>query len=113
MSTQPKKMNKTEFIAFMTEQGHNHKHSGHKSLTKADAEKALNWVLEAMSGAIKNHYSINVTGYFSLGAQERKSREGRNPKTGAKMTIPAYRQPVFKAGSKLKEACNPASHKKK
>jgi len=110
MSTQPNKMNKTEFIAFMTEQGHHHKHSAHKALTKADAEKALNWVLESMVQAIKDN-NVNFTAYFSFGHQKRKAREGRNPKTGAKMTIPAYNQPVFKAGSKLKEACNP-NHKK-
>lgn len=106
MSTQPKKMNKTEFIAFMTKHGHHHKHQGHKSFTKADAEKALNWVLESIISATKHQHSVNITGFGSFGIQSRKSREGRNPKTGAKMTIPAYKQPVFKAGSKLKEACN-------
>lgn len=113
MSTQPKKMNKTEFVAFMTEQSHNNKHSANKSLTKADAEKALNWVLESVISATKHHHSINITGFGSFGIQSRKAREGRNPKTGAKMTIPAYTQPVFKAGSKLKEACNPKQGNKK
>ncbi len=105
MRTQPKKMNKTAFIAFMTEHGHHHKHQGHKSFTKADAEKALNWVLESIISATKHQHSVNITGFGSFAIQSRKSREGRNPKTGSKMTIPAYKQPVFKAGSKLKEAC--------
>ena len=111
MSTQPKKMNKTDFVAFMTEQGHNHKHSAHKTLTKADAEKALNWVLDSIISATEKDQSVNITGFGSFGIQSRNAREGRNPKTGAKMIIPAYKQPVFKAGSKLKEACNEHKHK--
>lgn len=107
MSTQPKKMNKTEFIAFMTKHGHHHhKHQRYKSFTKADAEKALNWVLESIISATKHQHSVNITGFGSFGIQSRKSREGRNPKTGTKMTIRAYKQPIFKAGSKLKAACN-------
>ncbi|HJD55182.1 MAG TPA: HU family DNA-binding protein [Rickettsia endosymbiont of Pyrocoelia pectoralis] len=101
---EPKKMNKTEFVTFMTE--HSHHHKGTKALTKADAEKALNWVLDSIVNATKHHHNINITGFGSFGIHHRKSRDGRNPKTGAKMTIPAYNQPVFRAGSKLKEACN-------
>jgi DNA-binding protein HU-beta len=49
---------------------------------------------------------INLVGFGSFSVQKRAAREGRNPKTGAKMRIEAYNQPVFKAGKKLKDACN-------
>ncbi|AFE54024.1 DNA-binding protein HU [Rickettsia typhi str. B9991CWPP] len=101
-----KKMNKTEFIAYMTEHCHNNKHAAHKTLTKADAEKALNLVIDSVISAIKSKHNVNLTGFGSFEIHHRKAREGRNPKTGAKMTIDAYNQPTFRAGRKLKEACN-------
>ncbi|BDU60217.1 DNA-binding protein HU [Candidatus Rickettsia kotlanii] len=103
---EPKKMNKTEFIAFMTDHSHNHKHASHKTLTKVEAEKALNLVLDSVISAIKSHHNINITGFGSFEIHHRKAREGRNPKTGAKMKIDAYNQPTFRAGRKMKEACN-------
>ncbi|MCC8419011.1 MAG: HU family DNA-binding protein [Rickettsia endosymbiont of Glossina mortisans submortisans] len=90
-------MNKTEFVNFIAESN---------KIPKTEAEKALNLVLESIRKAIKGHHNINITGFGSFEIHHRKAREGRNPKTGAKMKIDAYNQPTFRAGSKLKEACN-------
>jgi DNA-binding protein HU-beta len=90
-------MNKSELINFMSELTGN---------SKVDAEKALNWVVDSMIAAITRKNSINLVGFGSFHIQERKAREGRNPKTGQSMHIPAYNQPVFRAGKKMKDACN-------
>lgn len=98
-------MNKTELINLMVEHGHSKNPTG-KTLTKTEAEKTLNWVTESIIQALKQGQGVNLIGFGSFEVQQRKARDGRNPKTGAKMTIPAYKQLVFRAGSKMKEACN-------
>jgi DNA-binding protein HU-beta len=90
-------MNKSEFIAFMTEGS---------DKTRTEAEGALNFVIDSVLRAIANKKSVNLVGFGSWTIAKRKERDGHNPKTGAKMKIPAYNQPVFKAGQKLKDACN-------
>lgn len=90
-------MNKTEFVSFIA------KHSG---ISKADAERSLKAFTEGVLEAFKKDKSVNLIGFGTFKILERKAREGRNPKTGQKMRIAAYRQPSFKAGKKLKEASN-------
>jgi DNA-binding protein HU-beta len=90
-------MNKGELVAFMAH------HSGG---SKADAERALNLVVESVLKALKKGNDINLVGFGSFNIRKRAARDGRNPKTGQKMRINAYKQPVFRAGKKMKEACN-------
>jgi len=90
-------MNKADFVSFMA--------SAHNS-SKADAERALNMVIDSITGAMQKGDSVNFIGFGSFEVQNRNAREGRNPKTGEKMNIPAYKQPIFRAGKKLKDACN-------
>jgi DNA-binding protein HU-beta len=90
-------MNKGELISLMAELSGN---------SKADAERALNSVTDSIIMALSKGHDINLVGFGSFQVQDRKAREGRNPKTGEKMKIEAYRQPVFKAGKKMKDACN-------
>lgn len=90
-------MNKGELVTLMAD------HSGH---SKADAERALNLVVDSVLAALKEGHDINLVGFGSFHIQKREAREGRNPKTGEKMHIKAYKQPVFRAGKKMKEACN-------
>ena len=90
-------MNKGELISLMAEG---------KGDSKAEAEKALNWVTNSIIDAISKGHDINLIGFGSFQIQKRAAREGRNPKTGEKMHIKAYNQPVFKAGKKIKDACN-------
>lgn len=90
-------MNKAEFVSFIS--------SAH-NCSKSEAEKSLNIVVESFMDAMSKGESVNLVGFGSFAVQERNAREGRNPKTGEKMHIPAYKQPVFKAGKKLKDSCN-------
>ncbi|HJD57374.1 HU family DNA-binding protein [Candidatus Tisiphia endosymbiont of Ptychoptera albimana] len=89
-------MNKGELVALMAEKGH----------SKNDAEKALTWVVDSVLKALSRGEDVNLVGFGSFHIQSRAAREGRNPKTGEKMHIAAYKQPVFRAGKKMKEACN-------
>ena len=89
-------MNKGELVALMAEKGH----------SKVEAEKALTWVVETVLTALGRGEDINLVGFGSFHIQSREAREGRNPKTGEKMRIAAYKQPVFRAGKRMKEACN-------
>lgn len=90
-------MNKSEFVNFIAEHG---------KISKVDAEKSLNLITESVMGALKKGHDIQLVGFGSWAVQQRNAREGRNPKTGEKMHIAAYKQPVFKAGKKMKESCN-------
>ncbi|WPY01058.1 HU family DNA-binding protein [Candidatus Trichorickettsia mobilis] len=90
-------MNKGELISLMAELSGN---------SKADAERALNNVTDSVIMALSKGHDINLVGFGSFQVQNRQAREGRNPKTGEKMHIAAYKQPVFKAGKKMKDACN-------
>jgi DNA-binding protein HU-beta len=90
-------MNKAEFVGFIAEVG---------GLSKADAERSLNLITESVMQALHKGLDINLVGFGAFHVQKRDAREGRNPKTGEKMRIAAYKQPVFRAGKKLKETCN-------
>ncbi len=90
-------MNKGELIALMAEKSKE---------SKVYAEKALNLVIDSIIAAVREGNNINLVGFGSFQIQKREAREGRNPKTGEKMHIKGYYQPVFKAGNKIKEACN-------
>lgn len=90
-------MNKAEFVSFM---------AAANNCSKADAERGLNMVVDSFMAAMAKGDSVNLVGFGSFDVQKRSAREGRNPKTGEKMHIAAYNQPVFRAGKKLKDACN-------
>lgn len=90
-------MNKSEFVALIAE---------NSDIPKAEAERALNLVTENIIKALHKGKGINLVGFGSFNVLKRKARKGRNPKTGAPMDIKAFNQPGFKAGKKLKDACN-------
>jgi DNA-binding protein HU-beta len=90
-------MNKGELVALLSSKG---------GVSKADAERSLNLVTEGIIAALGKGQDISLVGFGSFKVQKRKAREGRNPKTGAKMQIAAYKQPVFRAGKGMKDACN-------
>lgn len=78
--------------------------AGKADLTKADAEKAINAVLETVEEELSRENEVQITGFGSFKITHRAAREGRNPQTGEAMTIPATKTPNFSAGNKLKEA---------
>jgi DNA-binding protein HU-beta len=73
-------------------------------LSKKDAGAAVDAVLRTIEGALGSGEEVNFTGFGKFHVAERGAREGRNPRTGATMTIAASRVPRFTAGSGLKKA---------
>jgi DNA-binding protein HU-beta len=75
-------------------------------LTKADAGRALDGMIDAITTALKNGETVSLVGFGSFGVKERAERQGRNPQTKKPITIKAARIPSFKAGKALKDAVN-------
>ncbi len=73
-------------------------------LTKADAGKAVDGVFAAITEALTKGDEVRLVGFGTFNVAERAESEGRNPRTGDKITIPASKQPKFKAGKGLKDA---------
>ena len=90
-------MNRTELVAAMAEKA---------NLTKKDAEAALKAFTEVVAEDLKNGGKVQLVGFGTFEVSERAAREGRNPQTGATMTIAASNAPKFKAGKALKDAIN-------
>jgi DNA-binding protein HU-beta len=75
-------------------------------MTKKQAAVALNATLEGITCALQAGEKVSFIGFGSFSVINRKARIGINPKTKAKINIPASKAPVFRAGSKLKESVN-------
>lgn len=75
-------------------------------LTKADAGRALDATLEAITGALVKGDKVPLVGFGTFATSKRAARVGRNPQTGAEVKIPARTAVTFKAGSALKDAVN-------
>jgi DNA-binding protein HU-beta len=73
-------------------------------LSKRDATKAVDAFLDSITDALKGGEQVSFTGFGKFSPQHRKERQGVNPRTGQKVTIPAARVPKFSAGSQLKQA---------
>ncbi len=73
-------------------------------LTKADAERAIDATFEAITKALKQKEDVRLIGFGTFTVAERAASEGRNPRTGATIKIPAKRLPKFRAGKQLKDA---------
>ena len=58
--------------------------------------------------AVSDGDKVTLVGFGSFERRDRKEREGRNPKTGEKMSIPATKVPAFSAGKLFKEKVAPA-----
>lgn len=73
-------------------------------LRKSDAEKALKAFEEATVEALKADEKVTLVGFGTFSVSERKERKGRNPQTGAEMTIPAKKVPKFTPGKLFKDS---------
>lgn len=73
-------------------------------LSGADADKALNAVLETITSTLASGDSVTIPGFGTFETRERSARTGRNPQTGEEMEIPASTTPAFKPGAHLKQA---------
>jgi DNA-binding protein HU-beta len=90
-------MNKAELIDAI---------AANAELSKADAGRALDATVAAISKALQKGDTVTVIGFDSFVVRERAARTGRNPKTGEEIKIAASKNPVFKAGKALKDAVN-------
>lgn len=90
-------MNKAELIeAVATESG----------LSKADAKRALDAFVSTTTKALKSGDKVALVGFGSFSTSERSERKGRNPQTGAEITIAAKKVVKFKAGAELLGSVN-------
>lgn len=78
--------------------------SASAGLSKADASKALDSALNAIKASLKKGQKVTLVGFGTFSVVKRKSRKGRNPRTGEVITIPASKTPKFTAGKALKDA---------
>ena len=73
-------------------------------LNKVEASKALDSILSSIRVALKRGQKVTLVGFGTFSVVRRKSRKGRNPRTGEVITIPATKVPKFTAGKTLKDA---------
>ena len=79
-------------------------------LTKARAEMVVNCVFDAMTEALQRGEGIEIRGFGSFTVRPYKPYDGRNPRTGQPVPVPAKRLPFFKVGKELKELVNGSRH---
>ncbi len=91
-------MNKSELI------DHIAKNAG---ISKAAAARALEATIGAVTTTLKKGGSVSLVGFGTFAVGKRAERTGRNPQTGAEITIESARIPKFRPGKGLKDALNP------
>ncbi|NER40056.1 MAG: HU family DNA-binding protein [Oscillatoria sp. SIO1A7] len=73
------------------------------NMTKKQVDVALTNALNVIMEAVANGDKVTLVGFGSFESRDRKAREGRNPKTGEKINIPATKMPAFSPGKPFKE----------
>ncbi len=74
------------------------------ALSKADAARALDAVLENIKKSLKKNQKVTLVGFGTFSVTKRKARKGRNPRTGEEIKIPAAKVPKFIPGKGLKDS---------
>lgn len=87
-------MNKGELVDAVAEKA---------SVTKKEADQVITATIDIIMDAVAGGKKVTLVGFGSFEPRERKEREGRNPKTGDTMVIPATTVPAFSAGKLFKE----------
>src|SRR5215813_10976504 len=77
-------------------------------LPRKESEAVVETIFEAIIGALQTDDKIEIRGFGSFRTRQRRGRTGRNPKTGAKVDVPAKRIPFFKPSKELKDFVNSA-----
>lgn len=90
-------MNKNDLVAAVASDA---------EMSKADAAKAVDAVFDAITAALKKGSDVRLVGFGTFSVATRAATQGRNPRTGQTIKIPASKQPKFKAGKALKDAVN-------
>ncbi len=73
-------------------------------LSRAQASKAVDAMLDTITDSLARGEQVRFIGFGSFQVRSRGQREGRNPRTGDKLQIPAQKVPAFSAGAKLNQA---------
>jgi DNA-binding protein HU-beta len=90
-------MNKAELIESV---------AGSANLSKADAARAVDAIIDNITKTLKKGQQVSVVGFGTFSVKHRAARSGRNPRTGESISIAASNVPGFKAGKALKDAVN-------
>ena len=90
-------MNKNDLVAQVSES---------TGLSRGDANKAVDAVVDALTAALKSGDEVRLVGFGTFTVAARAASSGRNPRTGEAIKIAASKQPKFKAGKALKDAVN-------
>lgn len=73
-------------------------------LSRKDADSAFESLIDYLTQALKKGEKVTISGFGAFSVGHRAARTGRNPRTGASVTIPASKVPRFKAAKTLKDA---------
>lgn len=73
-------------------------------LNKAQAGRAVDAVFSAIENSLKSGDEVRLTGFGNFRVTKTAARQGRNPRTGETINIPAGKRPAFSPGSRLKQA---------
>ena len=90
-------MNKSDLIE---------KVAGQASLSKSDAERAVNAFIGVVEGAVSSGDKVTLPGFGAWSRTQRAARTGRNPRTGAPVQIPASKAVKFSVGADFKKKVN-------
>ncbi len=90
-------MNKNDLVAAVADS---------TGLSKADSARAVDGVFDSITDELKKGGEVRLVGFGTFSVAQRAASEGRNPRTGARIHIPASKQPKFKAGKGLKDSVN-------
>ncbi len=82
-------------------------------LSRRDSEVIINSIFDSMTGAMSNGERIEIRGFGSFVVKHRRAREGRNPKSGAIVSVAAKRVPFFKVGKELRLRVDGAASEQK
>ena len=87
-------MNKSELVDDIAKQ---------TKMTKADAARSVDAFVTAISSCLKKNQDVRLVGFGTFCVTKRKATQGRNPRTGQKINIPACKTPKFRPGKDLKK----------
>ena len=90
-------MNKSELVSALSEK---------TGLTKKECDNCLGAFIETITETLQKQDKVSLVGFGTFEDKERAERQGINPQTKEKITIPASNAPVFKAGKALKDSLN-------
>ena len=90
-------MNKNDLVSVVSDKA---------GLSKADAAKAVDAVIDAITASLRGGTEVRLVGFGTFLVSSRAASTGRNPRTGEAIDIPAAKLPKFKAGKALKDALN-------